>query len=263
MVIALTVILIFGFVAIAPGAITSYDLYDCPLERSRQAPTSDHWFGTDVQGCDYYTRTVYGARASMAVGLIVVGVAALVGVVFGSVAAYRGGLVDSVISRLADIWFAIPPILGAVAVLSLLGDRGLTQVAVVLILFTFAPMVRLMRAQVLTVREQEYVDSARALGAGTWRILRSYIVPNAIGPLLAYATIVVGVVMIAEAAMTFLGVGLQPPSVSWGLMITQARGYILTQPYLLIFPGLALTIVVLAFVVLGDGLRALLDPRSR
>jgi oligopeptide transport system permease protein len=136
-------------------------------------------------------------------------------------------------------------------------------VAVVLILFTFAPMVRLMRAQVLTVREQEYVDSARALGAGTWRILRSYIVPNAIGPLLAYATIVVGVVMIAEAAMTFLGVGLQPPSVSWGLMITQARGYILTQPYLLIFPGLALTIVVLAFVVLGDGLRALLDPRSR
>jgi ABC-type dipeptide/oligopeptide/nickel transport system permease subunit len=199
----------------------------------------------------------------MAVGLIVVGVAALVGVVFGSVAAYRGGLVDSVISRLADIWFAIPPILGAVAVLSLLGDRGLTQVAVVLILFTFAPMVRLMRAQVLTVREQEYVDSARALGAGTWRILRSYIVPNAIGPLLAYATIVVGVVMIAEAAMTFLGVGLQPPSVSWGLMITQARGYILTQPYLLIFPGLALTIVVLAFVVLGDGLRALLDPRSR
>ena len=239
------------------------DPYVCPLEDSLLRPSADHWFGTDLQGCDYYARTIYGARPSIAIGLIVTVFATLVAVVGGSIAGYYGGIIDSIIARITDIWFVIPTILGGIVILSLLSNRGILQVSLVLIVLGWPTMLRLVRSSVLSAKEHDYVDAARALGGSDWRIITRHILPNSLAPVIVYATITVGVIISAEAALSFLNVGLQLPAISWGLMISKAQQRILSAPHLLMFPGLILSITVFSFILMGDALRDALDPKLR
>jgi len=183
--------------------------------------------------------------------------------VLGSISGFYGGFVDTIIARITDIWFAIPTILGGIVILSLLGKRGMLQVSLVLIVLGWPTMLRLARSSVLSVKETDYVDAARALGASNLRIIRRHVLPNSIAPVIVYATITVGVIIAAEAALSFLGVGLQLPAISWGLMISVAQNRILTAPHLLLFPGLFLSVTVFSFILMGDALRDALDPRLR
>ena len=257
-------ILILALMAIWPGLFTRADPRACNLADSLLRPSGDHWFGTDVQGCDYYARTIWGARVSITIGILVTAVSTLIAVALGSIAGYYGGIVDTIIARLTDIWFAIPTILGGIVILrSIFSTRGLLQVSLVLIVLGWPTMLRLVRSAVLSVKGMDYVDAARALGVRNFRIIRRHILPNAVAPVIVYATITVGVIISAEAALSFLGVGLQLPAISWGLMISVAQNRILTAPHLLLFPGLFLSVTVFSFILMGDALRDALDPRLR
>lgn len=261
------IIFVLVLAAFFPSLFTSADPRECSLENSLLRPSKDHWFGTDLQGCDYYARVVYGTRVSISVGLLVTFGATIVAIVGGSIAGYYGGLSDTLIARLTDVWFSIPTLLGGIVLLTVLddvfGNRGIPQVSLVLIIFGWPTMLRLVRSAVLTVKENDFVDAARSLGASNFRIITRHLLPNAITPVIVYATITVGVVISAEATLSFLGVGLRLPSISWGLMISNADDRILTSPHLLLFPGLVLSITVFAFILLGDVLRDALDPKLR
>jgi oligopeptide transport system permease protein len=260
------IITVLVVAAIFPGLFTSKDPRDCSLTRSLLRPSGDHWFGTDLQGCDYYARTVYGARVSISIGLLVTGIATTIAIIGGSIAGYYGGAMDSIIARITDVWFAIPTILGGIVLLTVIEeqfDRNILTVSAVLSIFGWPTMLRLVRSAVLTVKEADFIDAARALGASDFRIITRHILPNAITPVIVYATITVGVIISAEATFSFLGVGLRLPSISWGLMIAGADDRIRTAPHLLLFPGAILSITVFAFILLGDVLRDALDPKLR
>jgi oligopeptide transport system permease protein len=254
-------ILIFLAMALVPGLFTSADPQDCDILQSALKPSSEHWFGTDVLGCDYYTRVIYGARTSMIVGLTTAGVTVLIAMVLGSIAGYYGRAPDAVISRFADVWFSIPTILGALLLLTLLHGGGPFQVAMVLILFGWPDLTRLVRASVISGRERGYVRAARAMGASDAHILARHILPNGIAPLFVYGAYGVGAAIAGEAALTFLGVGLRLPTISWGLQISVAQDRFFDNPHLLFFPALFLCLLVGAFVLLGETLRDALDPR--
>ncbi|HEY8340426.1 MAG TPA: ABC transporter permease [Egibacteraceae bacterium] len=256
-------IVVFTLMAIAPQLFTSADPRACNLAHSLERPSAEHWFGYDLQGCDYYAKVVYGARASITIGISVTVVALAIALVLGSLAGYYGGLLDTVIARIADIWFAIPTILGGIVILSVLGSRGIPQVALVLIVLAWPTMTRLMRSSVMAAKESDYVAATRALGSSDFRIMWRHILPNAIAPVIVYATIFVGITISAEASLSFLGVGLQLPAISWGLMISDAQTRILQAPHLLFFPALFLSLTVFSFILLGDALRDALDPRLR
>jgi ABC-type dipeptide/oligopeptide/nickel transport system permease subunit len=257
------VIVLVTVMAIAPGLFTRADPRACDLSHSLLRPSASHWFGYDLQGCDYYALVIHGARVSMTIGIATVAGTTLVAVVLGTLAGFYGGFVDTVIARVTDVWFALPTFLGAVVMLSVLGGKGLPQLTLVLVIFGWPTMARLMRSSVLTVRDMEYVTAARALGAGDLRLMWRHILPNALTPVIVYGAIRVGIVIAAEATLSFLGLGLQLPAISWGLMIASAQPRLLTAPHLLLFPGLFLSMTVLAFVLLGDAVRDAFDPRLR
>lgn len=256
-------IVVLAVMAIFPGLFTRADPRSCNLGNSLLRPSAEHWFGTDLQGCDYYARTIYGARVSMAVGVIVTFAVVIIAVLLGSLSGFYGGIADSLITRVTDIWFAIPTILGGIIILSVFNQKGLWQVALVLILLGWPTLMRLMRSSVLSVKEMDYISAARALGASDGRIIRQHILPNSIAPVIVYGTITVGISIVAEAALSFLGVGLQLPEISWGLMISEAQGRVRNDAYLLFFPAAFLSIAVFSFILLGDALRDALDPKSR
>lgn len=261
--ISASLLVLFTVIAVAPGLFTNQDPQFADLARSVEAPSSGHWFGFDIQGRDYFARVLYGTRVSLIIGLLVVGIDVVIAILLGSIAGFYGGKLDSLIGRGADIWFALPTTLAGIVFLSVLGERGLLQVAAVLIFLGWPTLMRLMRSSVLSGKESDYVQAARALGANDFRILRVHILPNGIAPVIVYATISVGIIVSAEAALSFLGVGLQLPAISWGLMIADSQGRILTSPHLLLFPGAFLSVFVLCFIILGDQLRDALDPRLR
>ena len=258
-----TVLVILTVMAIAPQLFTNADPRSCDLSRSRQGPSADAWFGYDVQGCDYYANVIYGARVSISIGLLAVGGSLLIGITLGSLAGFFGGWIDNLIARIADIIYGLPLILGAILILYRFDSRGVTVVALALIVLLWMTPMRLVRSSVVSIRDSDYVQAARALGASNWRIITRHILPNALAPVLVYGTISVGVVIAAEATLSFLGVGLQLPSISWGLMIGTAQNFIRTSLYLLIFPGVFLSVTVLAFIAMGDALRDALDPKLR
>lgn len=262
-IVAAAIILLFAVMAAFPGLFTSGSPLSADLARTVERPSAQHWFGFDIQGRDYYTRVIYGARVSMTIGILVVGGAAVIALIFGSIAGYVGGVTDSVLSRVADIWFALPTILAAIAFLSVIGERGLAQVSIILTLFAWPTMMRIARSAVLAEREREYVEAARALGASPLRIMARHILPNALAPVIVYGTILVGVVITVEATLSFLGVGLQLPNISWGLMINTAQSRVTTAPHLLLFPGGFLSLTVFGFILMGDALRDALDPKLR
>ena len=183
--------------------------------------------------------------------------------VLGSSAGYYGGRVDGVLSRIADIWFAIPITLAGIAILNMLGDRSWTQVSLVLIAFGWPTMMRIARSSVIAEKERDYVAAARALGGSDWRIISKHILPNSLAPVIVYATIYIGIIISAEATLSFLGVGVQTPAISWGLMINVAQDRVTQAPHLLIFPGAFLALTVFGFILLGDALRDALDPKLR
>lgn len=257
------VVALFAVMAVFPALFTRADPRACDLSNSLLRPSADHWFGFDVQGCDYYARVIHGARVSITIGLATVACTTALSVLLGCLAGYYGGALDALVARLTDVWFALPTILGAIVILSVLGEKGIPQLVLVLVVFGWPTMTRLMRASVLSVKGMEYVSAARALGAGDGRVLFRHILPNAVAPVVVYATIKVGIVIAAEATLSFLGLGVQLPAISWGLMISGAQTRLLTAPHLLLFPGLFLSLTVLAFVLMGDALRDAFDPRLR
>ena len=236
----------------------------CDLANSKATPSGEHWFGYDQQGCDYLAQVAYGARSSLIIGVLAILVILLLGVVVGSVAGFYGGWVDSLLARLTDVFYGIPFILGAIVLLrAAFTERGSVQVAIALAAFGWMTAMRLVRSQVIAVKSSDYVAAARAMGASNGRILVRHILPNAVAPVLVYATITVGVLIAAEATLTYLGVGLQRPAISWGLQIDNGQSLLRTAPHLVLFPSLILTFTVMAFIMMGDALRDALDPRQR
>ena len=225
-----------------------------------EGPTGLHWFGLDELGRDIFARVLSGARISLLVGLVVVGVSATVGIAMGAVAGYFGGRIDEAISRLIDILLAFPGLLLAIALVAVLGP-SLTNVVLALSLIGWVGYARLVRGQVLRARELEFVQAARALGATTSRILARHVIPTTLPAVTVQATLGMGGAILAEAALSFLGLGVQPPTPSWGTMLNYGRGHLLDAPHLTIFPGVAIAILVLGFNFLGDGLRDAVDPK--
>lgn len=253
------------FVWPSPGPDDPSGLY-CFLGEARLPPSSEHWYGTDVQGCDYYAQVTYGARVSLLVALFATLITITVGIILGSIAGYYGGFPDSLISRTADGFFALPYLVGAIIVLSALttqGGREIWQVTVAIGFLGWPAVVRLYRSTVLQVKSLEYVQAARALGASDSRIIFRHILPNAIAPTLVYSTIGMGAVISVEATLSFLGIGLPIDSISWGIMVNEAGTRIQQSPHLLMFPGLYLVLASLGFVLMGEQLREAFDPRFR
>ncbi|AYA24888.1 ABC transporter permease [Rhodococcus rhodochrous] len=233
----------------------------CDLSDTRLPPSAEHWFGTDLQGCDYYANVVYGARVSLSIGLLAVIGVLVIGVLIGSLAGYFGGILDSVLARFTDVFFGIPLLLGALVLLTVTSERTALTVAMALIAFGWMTAMRLVRSSVIAVKGSEYVQAAQVLGASTFRILVRHILPNALTPVLVYATVAVGTFIAAEAALSYLGIGLQMPAMSWGLQINLGQNYLSTSPHLVLFPAGFLSVTVLAFILMGDALRDALDPK--
>jgi oligopeptide transport system permease protein len=264
------VIFVLLLMAVFPGLFTHRDPHLCDLSNTRKAPSSHAWFGYDQQGCDIYSRTVHGARASIAVGVLSTVGVTLIGGTLGMLAGFYGGIWDTIVSRTADVFFAVPFLLGAIIVLTTFPSGNahsfwlpVSKVVLALTLFGWSSMARIMRSTTLQVKEADYVAAARALGAGTPRILRVHVLPNAVQPAIVYATIALGGFIGAEATLSFLGVGLQPPSISWGIDISTAEAIVRSSPHVLFFPVLFLSVTVLAFILLGDAVRDALDPKQR
>lgn len=262
---------IFGFsvvvllILLALGAplVTSHDPTQINLAERLGGPSAEHWLGTDVQGRDVWARLVYGARISLTVGLVSQGIALLLGVTLGLLAGYYGRWVDELVMRLADITLAFPTLLLLIAMVAAL-QPSLTVVFVTIGVVGWAGMARLVRGQTLVVRQLEYVQGIRALGAADSRILVRHVLPNVIAPVLIAATLGVAGAIMAEAALSFLGLGVQPPTPSWGSMIAEGRdlSQLRNAPWTSFFPGLAIGASVLGFNLLGDALRDAMDPRG-
>jgi peptide/nickel transport system permease protein len=240
----------------SPTAIDSTQL----AQNYLKPPSYQHPFGTDELGRDVASRVIYGAQISLAVGIIATFISIFIGLVLGAVASFYKGISDSVIMRLADVFLAFPYILFAIALIAVLG-RGYINVFIAIGILGWPTISRIFRSSALSVQENEYVDAARALGASDRRIMIRHILPNSMAPIIVYGTMTVGGAILTEAALSFLGMGVQPPQPSWGLMLSDARSYMFTAWWLMIFPGFAILTTVLAFVLLGDGLRDALDVK--
>ncbi len=269
-VIAGSVIVLLVVVALFPGLFTSADPNLKDLSHTREPPSADAWFGYDLQGRDVYARVVYGTRWSLLVGLGAAVFTVLIGSVLGILAGFAGGWVDGLLSRIGEVFFGLPFVLGAIVILTLFRNAGvqgaLPIVGVVVLslaVLSWPVAMRIMRSAAIAAKQQDYVKAARALGARPARIIFRHLLPNCLAPVLVYATIALGAFIGAEATLSFLGIGLRDPAVSWGVMIADSRNFVRVAPHMLLFPAGFLTATVLAFVMLGDAVREALDPKLR
>jgi peptide/nickel transport system permease protein len=263
--IGLAIAAVFILAALFAPLIATHDVTAQNLAIRYAAPSAEHWFGTDSLGRDVFSRVVFGARISLEVGIVVVTVSSVIGVIIGSIAGYFGGLVDRILSGYVfNVFLAFPGLLLAIALVAFLG-AGLGKLILALCVIGWVGYARVMRGQVLKVREYDFVQAARALGAGSFRILKTHIFPNAIQPLIVQASLGMAGAVMSEASLSFLGLGIPPPAPSWGTMIEESRSFdiLYNAPHVLLFPGLAIALTVLSFNFIGDGLREYLDPKQR
>ncbi len=258
----LIVIAAFVVLAVLAPLVAPYDPIATSWLLIRKAPTAAHWFGTDELGRDIAVRVIYGARASLVAGVISVGIALGIGVPLGLISGYLGGFIDALISRITDAMLAVPFLILAIALAAFLGP-SLGNAMIAIGITTTPIFVRLTRGQVMSVKVEDYVEAARAVGNPRWRIALFHILPNILPALLVQATLSIAAAIIAEAALSFLGLGQQPPSPSWGSMLNAAQRFLVNAPWMAVWPGLAIFLVVLSFNLVGDGLRDALDPRER
>jgi len=258
----LAIIVLFVALAIFAPLVTPFDPTAQSWTAVRKAPSLAHWFGTDDLGRDVLTRVIFGTRASLAAGVVSVGIAMAVGVPLGLASGYLGGWFDVLIGRITDAMLACPYLILAIALAAFLGP-SLGNAMIAIGVATTPIYVRLTRGQVLSVKVEDYVEAARAVGNPRWRIAIVHILPNILPSLLVQATLSIAAAIIAEASLSFLGLGQQPPAPSWGSMLNSAQRFLINAPWMAIWPGLAIFLTVLSFNLLGDGLRDALDPRQR
>ncbi|QNP65134.1 ABC transporter permease [Streptomyces genisteinicus] len=257
------VILFLVVISIWPSLIASGSPLACDLAKAQQGSGPGAPFGYNGQGCNVYTRTVYGARTSVTVGVCATLGVAILGSLFGALAGFFGGGWDAVLSRVTDIFFGIPVVLGGLVLLSVVTSTTVWPVVGFMVLLGWPQISRIARGSVITAKQNDYVQAARALGASNTRMLLRHIAPNAIAPVIVVATIALGTYISLEATLSYLGAGLKPPTVSWGIDISSASPYIRNAPHMMLWPAGALAVTVLAFIMLGDAVRDALDPKLR
>ncbi|WP_134698894.1 ABC transporter permease [Ammoniphilus sp. YIM 78166] len=260
--VGLYILIVLGFMAALGPVINGYSYYDTNLKLKNLAPSSEFWFGTDDLGRDMFTRVWYGARISLFIGITAAIIDLIIGIIWGGVAAFNGGKVDEIMMRIADILYGLPYLL-VVIMLMVVMEQGLFTMIVAMTITGWIGMARIVRGQILQLKEQEYVLAARSLGASASRILFKHLIPNSMGPIIVTMTLTVPSAIFTEAFLSFLGLGVQAPMASWGTMASDGLGALRYYPWRLFFPAIFISITMLAFNVLGDGLRDALDPRLR
>ncbi len=260
--VGLVILSLYTILAIIAPWVTPYDPVQQNLVASLQTPSAEHWLGTDQLGRDVFTRILYGTRISLLIGVAAVAFGMIIGVPLGVVSGYYGRSTDMIIQRLADIMFSFPSILLALALVAVLGV-GLQNVIIAVGIAVVPIFIRLVRSQVLAVREEVYVDAALVIGSRDLRILWHHVLANSWAPIIVQATVSLGITILVAAGLGFLGLGIQAPTPEWGSMLGEGRNYIYSHPHMTTFPGLAIFLAVLAFNLMGDGLRDALDPRMR
>jgi oligopeptide transport system permease protein len=267
---SLVLIVVFVLMAMFPTLFTRTDPNEAILKLGNTPPSSSQWFGRDLQGYDVFARTIYGARASILVGVLATLATSLLGTIVGTFSAWYGGVSDAVVMRITDIFFAIPFLLGGILFMTTWPNKVdspylavVGKVVAALSILGWPSIARLMRGSVLQVMPNDYITAARALGASPWRIIRAHIIPNARAPVIVVAMINLGAYISAEASLSFLGIGLVAPAISWGVAISDSLNYIRVAPWSLLFPSLFLSLAVLAFIMLGDAVRDAFDPKTR
>ena len=260
--VGLIIIVFLILIAFFGKFIMPYDPYSGELSQSLKAPSLQHLMGTDEQGRDILSRVIDGTRISLRVGISAVAIALTMGILLGSISGYYSGKIDMFIMRIMDIMLAFPSLLLAIAFMAALG-KGIDKAIIAISIVTIPEYARIIRGTILSVKENEYIQAARVIGNNDAAIIFRHILPNVISPIIVRATLGISTAILETSALGFLGLGVQPPLAEWGSMLGAGRGYFNNAPYIVIFPGIAITITVLAFNLLGDGLRDALDPKSR
>ncbi len=256
------IVLFFVILAIFAPIIAPYNPNDADLMRSLEPPQKKYIFGTDVQGRDILSRIIFGARISLSVGIVVQAISLTIGIVLGLLSGFYGGIIDDIISSVMNIMFSFPSLLFAIAIMAVLGP-SLYNIFLALGIINWPTVARLVRGETLSLKKRDFVEASRALGVHNISIIFKHILPNCLGPIIVVATLGIADAILTEATLSFLGLGIQPPTPSWGSMLSRGREYIWSAPHLVVFPGLAILITVLGFNLLGDGLRDVLDPRLK
>lgn len=254
-------ILVMTLLAMLAPVISPYAYDEQNLYLGATAPSAQHWFGTDEFGRDLLTRVLYGSRISLMVGLIATAIALTIGILWGTIAGYMGGRIDNVMMRIVDILYALPFTIFIILLMVIFG-RSLLLLFMAIGAVEWLTMARIVRGQVLTIRQQEFIEAAVSMGLSRWQIIRRHIIPNILGPIIVYTTLTIPSVMLLESFLSFLGLGIQPPQSSWGSLIKDGVDVMQEYPWLLIFPGLTFSLTLFSLNFLGDGLRDALDPRS-
>jgi oligopeptide transport system permease protein len=257
----LVILLFLIVVSLLTPWIAPYSYEEQNLMLGATAPSAAHWLGTDIFGRDMLTRIMYGGRVSLMVGFIATAVALVIGILWGAVAGFVGGRLDAVMMRIVDIMYALPFMIFIVLLMVVFG-RNILLLFVAIGAVEWLTMARIVRGQVMTLRKQEFVEAAYSMGLSKWAIIRRHIIPNTLGPVIVYTTLTIPSVMLLEAFLSFLGLGIQPPQSSWGLLINYGVETMEEYPWLLIFPGITLSLTLFALNFLGDGLRDALDPKA-
>ena len=261
-IIGLVILVVLLLCAVFADIIAPYGYADQNLTATFQPPSAAHWFGTDNLGRDIFSRVIYGTRISFSMAIITVLLATFSGGLLGAVAGYCGGKVDSIIMRTFDVLMALPSMLLAIAVAASLG-AGLVNTAIAITIGQMPGLARTVRAAVISIRGEEYIRAARSIGAGSFRIMFKHIIPNALAPILVQATLYAASAILTISSLSFIGLGVEPPTAEWGSMLSSARGFMRGYGYMVIFPGLAIVITIYAINMMGDGLRDALDPRLK
>jgi peptide/nickel transport system permease protein len=261
-VIGLIVVVLLVIIACIGDFIAPYDPLQIDMSAAKQGPSMQHWFGTDIQGRDIFSRVLSGTKYSLFIGICAVAFSLVIGTVIGAIAGYFGGIIDTIFMRIMDMMLAIPSILLAITLMAAFG-QGLDKAIIAIGIVSIPEYARIVRSSILSVKENDYVAAAKVIGNGDARIIFKHILPNVVSSIVVRATLGISTAILDIAALGFLGLGVKPPTPEWGTMLGDAKTYILSLPHMIIFPGIAISVTVLAFNLFGDGLRDALDPKAR